>query len=238
MKQSDLPYLSGVAFSNGRAFRTERTVLVSRARLLEREVSGQRVLHVGFADHLPLIPDKRATGVWLHDILCQAAERCVGIDLDEEVVAHLRDLGVPDIHAIDLTESSDVARLNGEDFDVVVLGEVLEHIGNPVAFLRAVREGIGVPEQRIIITVPNAWNLRAMLNLARGIEAINTDHRFWFTPYTLAKVMTDAGWSVDEIVTVTSSESAGSIKGQVANRLITRFGLLRPTVVGIGHLVH
>ena len=31
------------------------------------------------------------------------------------------------------------------------------------------------------------------------LEIINSDHRFWFTPYTIAKVLVSAGYKPDKI---------------------------------------
>jgi len=44
--------------------------------------------------------------------------------------------------------------------------------------------------ERIIITVPSALRFR---NLNGMKECINTDHRYWFTPFTIAKVCIEAG---------------------------------------------
>jgi hypothetical protein len=83
-------------------------------------------------------------------------------------------------------------------WDYIVAGEVLEHIDDPVMFLKAIREKYGACTERIIITVPNALSYTNFRFALRNIEMINSDHRFWFTPFTLLKVATQAGIVVED----------------------------------------
>jgi hypothetical protein len=46
----------------------------------------------------------------------------------------------------------------------------------------------------LVLTTPNAFRYQAALQSLRGQEIINSDHRYWFSPYTLAKVMWRAGY--------------------------------------------
>ena len=45
---------------------------------------------------------------------------------------------------------------------------------------------------KYIITVPNAFCFLKTSVYQEGIEFINSDHRYWFTPYTIAKIMIEA----------------------------------------------
>lgn len=78
-----------------------------------------------------------------------------------------------------------------------MVGEVLEHIGDPVAFLSTIRTKYCDYVDRIVVTVPNALRIANFQFAKQGMEVINSDHRFWFTPYTLAKIMTDAGLVIE-----------------------------------------
>ena len=84
-------------------------------------------------------------------------------------------------------------------FDYVILGEMLEHVNDPVFFLRNIKEKLKSNVSKIIITVPNALRFRRVFdrfyNRGNRIneEYINSDHRYWFTPYTIAKVCMQSG---------------------------------------------
>lgn len=233
---SDHEYLDGTHFSNAHAFRGIRSSPEYRADLIVRHAAGKKVIHVGFADHVELVHDKRSRGEWLHDRISQVAERVVGVDTNQAAVEAVSELGVSNVFAMDLTEPITEPEIAERDFDLLILGEVLEHIGNPVGFLQSVVANVGRPNQQILITVPNAWSAVALMNVFRGAEVVNTDHRFWFTPFTVAKVAIDAGLAVDHVETCLATVPSRSSVGRLGNAVMARFGLLRPHVVCFAHV--
>lgn len=55
-----------------------------------------------------------------------------------------------------------------------------------------------------MLTVPNALGLIYMsMALNEGCENINSDHKYWFTPYTIQKVLYSAGYETEEIIMCT-----------------------------------
>ncbi|MBT6275931.1 MAG: methyltransferase domain-containing protein [Chromatiales bacterium] len=195
---SMLAYLHGDAFSNGLTVQFESEpdddAVRSRIDWLEELCAQRRVVHVGCVDHdLTQVAHKRKRGKWLHERLCGVTERCLGVDINAQGIAQLKDeLGYDDVLAADLLVDS-CEPVFASQWDDFLLGEVLEHIGNPVAFLTQLRKRFQNQTKRFIITVPNAFAAENMADAREGIERINSDHRFWFTPYTLSKVCVDAG---------------------------------------------
>ena len=101
--------------------------LVERAR-------GKRVVHVGFVDEL--MATKLAAGVWLHGRLADASQSLVGLDSAEDGVAWARETGF-EAHVVDAQSPEAVAALGLEPADLVVAGEIIEHLDAPGPFLRA-----------------------------------------------------------------------------------------------------
>ena len=169
----------------------------TRTDVISRLVKGRRVLHVGCCDHVQLIDKKRADGTWLHDIICRQAEFCIGVDINQQAVDHVHSLGIPNVYCADLTKGIpfDPKEAN---VDLVVLGDIVEHLDSPVEFLRCLRENLGSAHQ-LLVTVPNAFCIENFENACCGFERINSDHRFWFTPYTLCKVLVNAGYRVCDV---------------------------------------
>ena len=198
------PYLTGNKFSSGLTIRYDWSdddyVYESRFQLLSRLVRGKKIIHVGCVDHDPsLVDHKIARGKWLHKILCDAAMRCMGVDINEEGIRYLKEnLGYADAIRLDVT-GQEIGPLLEEKWDYMLLPEVLEHIGNPVDFLSKIRSNLSSNVEWLLITVPNAFMRENCHLSAKGHEAINTDHRFWFTPYTLAKIVQDAGYSIERL---------------------------------------
>ena len=163
----------------------------TRIDYLLKKVRGRRVLHVGCCDHVDLIDKKIAAGDWLHALLLKYAVMCWGIDINREAVEHVRGLGYKNIFCCDIEQGipDDVRETR---FDVVILGEMVEHLDSPVAFLRALRKCFNY-EHELIVTVPNAYFLENFENAINHFERVNSDHRVLYTPYTIAKVLSLAG---------------------------------------------
>lgn len=199
--KEDQLYLKGEKFSNGRVFQVVRNKkLWRRIPLLEQLSEEKKVVHIGFTDHQPLIEDKIKGNIWLHDRICRSSELCVGLDIDAVAVNYVgNELGYDHVYALDILQDKLPEIISDHQFDLLILGEVLEHIDNPVHFLSTINTRFGPYAKEIVITVPNAWDMTNLTRLKKGEEFINTDHRYWFTPFTLAKVVDRSGYHVEEI---------------------------------------
>jgi 2-polyprenyl-3-methyl-5-hydroxy-6-metoxy-1,4-benzoquinol methylase len=90
-------------------------------------------------------------------------------------------------------------------FETVVLGHVLEHVDDPVALLRRVRNWL-TPTGRILAAVPNSRSLHrqaaVLLSMLPFEEALNdTDrhhgHRRVYNPETLRRDFLQAGLGIE-----------------------------------------
>ena len=223
------PYLVGDQFSSGRSFRwTAPRRCMDRLSLLESLVEGKRVIHLGFADHLEVIPGKRADGSWLHERLMARSERCAGVDLNQTTVDWIRsELGIKDVYVCDLLAEGLPGELQDESWDLVVMGELIEHLPDPIGFLSAIRRA--VPNAALLVTAPNAWNIEVVRRVLARSEVINTDHQTWYSPFTLAKQLTRAGYQVNGWAPCTSFHLPAR---RIVARTVARcFPLMRPGLV-------
>lgn len=76
---------------------------------------------------------------------------------------------------------------------------MVEHLDNPGQFLTHLNDRLGHLYDRIIIIVPNAFSSVAQRAWRNGIENVNSDHRFWFSPHTIARLTTAAGFKVEKV---------------------------------------
>lgn len=193
--------LDGTVFSAGGLFRVSVSpdtpfTRFDAARRLARD---RRVLHVGCVDHLVLLDPKIASGTWMHEVLCSIAQTCGGIDVNAEGIAELRRRGYENLWVGDPAFSPEAELLAGP-WDMLFLGEMLEHVDSPVEYLTKLRTTWEGKCRSIIVTVPNALSWSTIRSAIRsGGEVINTDHRYWFTPYTIAKVASRAGLEVMQL---------------------------------------
>jgi hypothetical protein len=194
-------YLVDQAFSPGLdiSFSDEKYPDITRIEKILELSKNKRVIHIGCADHLPLIKEKIRNKKWLHGLLHETAEKCIGVDINQLAVDFIRtELGYKEVYCFDIL--SDNTLINDDShWDYMIFGEIIEHIDNPVAFMSQVREKYIGKVDKIIVTAPNIFNLLTIKDIRNNIENINTDHRYWFSPYTLTKVLTRSGFQNFEL---------------------------------------
>jgi len=125
-------------------------VINNREQFLKEYVAGKSVLHAGCVDS-DLLEERKESQLFLHDILGQSAGKLVGVDVDRQGIEKMLQLGYRDVFYADL-ESWDYPG----KFDVIVLGEIIEHIDNCGDFLHSVRKFCG-PDTEVIFTSPNNY---------------------------------------------------------------------------------
>ena len=87
----------------------------------------------------------------------------VGVDADREALAEAEQLGI-ETHWADLDDSLPFA---DESFDVVVAGELLEHLRDPRRVVADVRRVLR-PGGTFVASVPNAYRLKNRVRFALG----------------------------------------------------------------------
>lgn len=198
-----LQYLNGEKFSNALKvnFSQEKTHAQTRINRIEEIVQGKSVIHLGCADHKELIDTKIMKGNWLHDRLLKCTSKCVGIDINQESIEYLKEkYNIPDIHCFNIEKDAGLDEIIGTTtWDYLIMGEIIEHVNNPVAFLENIHSKFQRNVKHIIITAPNVLNIYNAKMLKKGIEIINSDHRYWFSPYTLTKVLLESGFNDFEL---------------------------------------
>jgi len=170
--------------------------LVDRIDELRAIACGRRVIDLGFVD-VGWMQSKQSRGTWLHDVLARAARELVGIDADASGVERARGAGY-DAFAADVESERGLSALGLEPADVVVAGELLEHLDRPGDFLEAVKTLVA-PDGILVLTTPNAHALTNVLGALAGRELVNPDHVAWFSWRTLATLLDRHGWRLERL---------------------------------------
>lgn len=164
LSNEDYKYLSGESFSNGYHMKLEDNELYSRLERIMMLAKGKTVLHVGCCDHLPLIETKIEQHRWLHGLLEEVCTDVVGVDINKDAVdfVNQKKFCKGSVFCADITSSDFCVKLpEGKKFDTILLGEIVEHLDNPVQFLRQMKKNLdsyGFKGQ-YVLTVPNALSL-------------------------------------------------------------------------------
>lgn len=166
----------------------KKKLLRDRWEVMEAYVSGKQVLDLGCVNHEA---EKEEEKEWLHRKIRQVASGVRGVDHAAEEVARLKEKGYEVIQGN--AESLDLQR----KFDVVVAGNIIEHLSNPGQFLdsagRHLKDG-GV----FLLTTDNCYGLRSLkaVTLFDGIRP-NREHVVTFEEEVLRQLFRRHGFSVD-----------------------------------------
>ena len=179
-----------------RHFRLPRK-LVDRHAYLVEQCCDKRVLHVGCVDYVRTGDWRRVldSDSWLHGKIRRVAAEAVGIDIAKDAVAELRDhFGMRDIHYGD---AEDLGALHVGTFDVIVAGEVIEHLRSPGRFLESAFPLLR-PHGSLLVTTTNAFCARKFIQVLCGRESIHEDHVAYYSHRTLQCLIEAYNYRVTE----------------------------------------
>ena len=155
---------------------------VDRVKRIQDLCAGKRVLDVGCCNHGNL--SKWDAGQFLHAEIAKTAGDLHGLDNDTEAIKKLVERGYK-IHEGD-AEKLNPAALG--QFDVVVAGEIIEHLSNPGLFLDGAYSLLN-PGGILVATVPNAWSFTRLKQLYKGLDDVqwtHSQHTAWYSKATIS----------------------------------------------------
>lgn len=202
------------------------TISKARAEALIRDrvsyfcdlVRGKSVLDIGIVEHTR---EAVHSPHWLHGHLKRHAARCLGVDVLDSEVEYLKQQGYNVVLA-DITQAP-----LAEKFDIIVGGEVLEHLDAPGMFMKNCAAMLD-PGGRLVISVPNPWYINPVLKSCfRQYTFLDSaDHVAWYDPSTLLELGQRHGFELERFAGI----AVRDVKTFRA-RLLVR---LRPLLVRIG----
>jgi SAM-dependent methyltransferase len=123
----------------------------------------------------------------MHDHLKEVSKEIWGIDRVESKIENYIKIDV---------EKEPLPLIDGKKFDIVICGEILEHLSNPGQFL----EKLKVYQTSIVLSVPNAFADSALNSVKKGIEQVNKDHVAYYSYFTLKNLVERQGYTIDEFL--------------------------------------
>lgn len=159
--------------------------IVERAR-------GKRVFDLGALDETAYA-SKQDNDRWLHARLCEVAEEVVGIDNSSLVPpGGLQTAGNGRIVNADIFDLSVAVAHYGKP-DLVVAGELIEHLPDTLAFLRSLKACPGLSGAEFVFSTPNACSWHNALVGMAGRESTHRDHLQIYSYKTLRTLFGRAG---------------------------------------------
>jgi hypothetical protein len=157
--------------------------------------NGGAILHVGFAGHFRSIKNRIEKGQWFQKNLEDTFPFVVGIDIAKEAVDLCNELvGLDKYYCYDAVKDADsvkglFANAGYRMEDVwVLLPDVLEHIADPISFLKGIKSAY--PGAKLLISVPNVYSYNKMKRVIfKNMEPNNNDHKTVFSIWSLNKTL-------------------------------------------------
>ena len=175
--------------------------LVQRLRLIKDLCTGKKVLHLG-CTNWPYTLDAISAGTLLHKDLAEVSSELYGFDFDQEGIDVLASKGFNSLFRADL-EKLDKVDLD-ETFDVIVAGEMIEHLNNPGLFLDGIKRFMNRDTQLVITTVNAYSGMRFFVYGLRGrrgeLEPVHPDHVAYYSYSTLKVLLERYGYRVESFI--------------------------------------
>ncbi len=161
----------------GSAEPTSRNVKVQQGRA-QSLLGFARPLLSGVSRHLDI---GCSLGIFLQQVQAVYGNRPVGIEPGEAHRAYAARSGLTVYPSLEALEAAGEA-----PFDLISMAHVLEHLPDPVTYLKHLRRSLLRPEGRLLIEVPNLY----------AHDSFEVAHLFAFSPHTLGEVLRRSGFEV------------------------------------------
>lgn len=161
--------------------------LVQRVEFIKKICAVKKVLHLGCTNY-PYTREAIENEMLLHLQLQETAKELYGFDFDQTGIDILESTGVINLFQADLENLEKVTV--DETFDVIIAGEIIEHLQNPGLFLRGIQRFMN-SDTKLVITTVNAYcAMRFLIYCLRGNggknEPVHPDHVGYYSYRTLS----------------------------------------------------
>lgn len=160
--------------------------IVQRVEFIKNSCIGKKILHLGCTNY-PFTKEAIDNQMLLHFELEKNAKELYGFDFDQQGLDILAKSGTKNLYRADLQKLEEVAL--DKTFDVIIAGEMIEHLSNPGLFLQGIKRFMN-EETDLIITTINAYcAIRFLIYGLRGKggenEPVHPDHVGYYSYKTL-----------------------------------------------------
>lgn len=160
----------------------------------------KKVLHLGAVGFTDISSEER-TQLYRRTLHFKLTEICdvIGIDYAHDVIAQLKHQNITDTIIYGNVEKLADVPLNGT-YDVLVIGDLIEHLGNPGLMLEGVQRFCG-KQTIVIITTPNAFSLPSFLRFCFNKFKEGKEHVMSFNSINLTQLVDRYGLEIQSIDT-------------------------------------
>lgn len=182
-----------------------------RLQMIETFIPGGKLLDVGSGQ-----------GFFLYHAQ-QHEFSATGVDVSSRAVAFCEQTFHINVHLQNINQDFDL----DEKFDIITMWHILEHMSDPLGFVKRLRQLL-LPHGRLIIEVPNINSLKFRL-ASRQNRWIGGNHprhhKYFFSWKTLRHLLSTAGYDSVEKLNLNYDLSKHSLPKRIVKKLLKRVNL-------------
>lgn len=175
--------------------------LVQRLDFIKENCAGKKVLHLG-CTNWPYTEDAIENNMLLHFELEKTAAELYGLDFDQPGIDILAKHGSTNIFQADLEKLDDLDL--DQTFDVIVAGEMIEHLNNPGLFFDGIKRFMSQDSVLLLTTINAYCGMRFAIYGLRGkrgrVEPVHPDHVAYYSYSTLKLLIERHEMQVDSFL--------------------------------------
>lgn len=156
---------------------------------------------------------------WLHKGMLEVAKSVLGIDYLEDEILKLKLQGYNIVYG-DVTKKLPIE----SEFDVIVAGDLIEHLTNFDGFLENVYRLLK-SDGYLIITTPNPfYSEEFFYTVLKNDVIVNPEHTCWIDPITLNQLISRYPLYIDEIYFI--EDTSWNLKNLILNSTSDRYDII------------
>jgi 2-polyprenyl-3-methyl-5-hydroxy-6-metoxy-1,4-benzoquinol methylase len=197
---------------------------MDRFDLIRPWIEGKDCLDIGCVAHsVDQMRTMKQLDAWLHGRLKTVARNLVGIDTSQEGINEMKRRG----YNVLLMDGEKISL--EQQFDVIVAGELIEHLSNPGLLLDGCKKCLKT-SGHLILTTPNVYGLTQVIRFFKWGNTprnVNREHTHWYCPVTMKQLLKRHGFKIERILYPDD--------GFLFHKILGRLGLsnLRTTMIVI-----
>jgi 2-polyprenyl-3-methyl-5-hydroxy-6-metoxy-1,4-benzoquinol methylase len=160
---------------------------------------------------------------------------CTGVDNDQETVNQLKDADVFNNIVVGDVQRLEELPIAPESFDVIVAGDIIEHISNPGKMLDGIHRLLK-SNGALIISTPNSFGLPGFVRYVVGDFHEGRQHVLSFNAITLAQFLERHGYMLDACMTCHQRPTSTSLLFRAGKCVLQRFPRFGGTLLFVARI--
>ena len=193
---------------------------------------GRRVLHIGCVGFADLQTDERVSLAKksLHYALSNCADT-IGVDYSAEAINYYKSQKI--FNNVTLGNAEALGTLNlVPDFDIIVAGDIIEHLSNPGNMLDGIR-ALCNENTIVIITTPHAFGLMAFMRHLGNRFKEGQEHVFTMNTQNIETLAKRHGFRIERIDTCHQDTANNGALFQIGRQFFRKVPKLGGTIFAI-----